>query len=193
MYFLENKKIGLRALREEDTEHGYRDWFNDSVVCRYNSHHRYVMTAAQLRAYVQRLQEDRSCLVLAIEDRASQVHVGNIALQQINLIDRQAEIAFILGEKEYWNKGYATQAAALLIDHAFYSLGLHRIYFGTAQNNTGMQRVGEKLHFQKSGVRRQAFYKNGRYWDLYDYDLLREDWEQATGKEDGTDHENALL
>ena len=35
MYFLESKRIGLRQLKEADIDGGYKDWLNDSVVCRY--------------------------------------------------------------------------------------------------------------------------------------------------------------
>ncbi len=176
MYFLESKRIGLRQLKEADIDGGYKDWLNDSVVCRYNSHHKYPVEEDGLREYVKALQGDTSLIVMAVVDKVSKRHIGNISLQEIDLLNREAEIAFLFGEKEYWNKGYATEAAKMMINHAFNELGLNRIYFGTADSNIGMQRVGEKLKFCKSGVRREALFKNGIYHDIYDYDLLRKEW-----------------
>lgn len=179
MYFLESKRIGLRQLSEVDIEGGYRDWFNDPVVCKYNSHHKYPIGEDELREYVKALQGDRFLIVMAVVDKESKKHIGNISLQEIDLLNREAEIAFLFGEKEYWGKGYATEAAEMMINHAFNELGLNRIYFGTADSNIGMQRVGEKLKFCKVGVRREALFKNGMYHDIYDYDLLRKEWSAA--------------
>lgn len=67
-------------------------------------------------------------------------------------------------------------AAKLLIKHASRSMGLNRLYFGTMDNNIKMQRVGEKYAFKKVGCRRQAMYKNGSYHDIYEYDLLANEW-----------------
>lgn len=176
MYFLEGKRIGLRALVEADTDGNYQNWFHDSDVCMYNSHHRYVMSRRELLEYCRKSQEIKDAVILAVELKETKVHIGNIALQRIHYIDRSAEIAFIFGEKEYWKQGYATEAAAMLIDHAFGQLGLQRIYFGTAKENAGMQRLGEKLCFQREGIRRNAFYKNGAFHDIYEYGLLRQEW-----------------
>lgn len=176
MYFLENCKIGLRALEENDVNGEYPNWFNDQEVCKYNSHHRYVMTKNEVIEYAKNCNS-KDAIVLAVELKDTKTHIGNISLQNIHYIDRSAEIAFLMGEKEYWGKGYATEAARLLINHAFDQLGLQRIYFGTSENNIGMQKIGEKLNFKREGVRRKAIYKNGAFFDIYEYGLLREEWE----------------
>lgn len=176
MYFLENDKIGLRALEEKDIEGNYGDWFNNSKVCQYNAHHKYPKTIEELTEYIRSLTNNNSTIVMAVIEKETKTHIGNVSLQKIDYISRQAEIAFLFGEISYWNKGYATMAAHLMIDHAFKELGMNRIYFGTAENNIGMQNVGRKLNFKQGGVRREATYNNGKFYDIYDYDLLRKEW-----------------
>lgn len=155
---------------------GYLTWFNNPDVCKYNSHHKFPMYRNSIEDYIRGLSNDRSKIVMAVEDKSSSKHIGNISLQEIDLMNRQAEIAFMFGEKEYWGKGYATRAARLLISHAFYELQLHRIYFGTSELNIGMQKVGDKLGFTRVGTLRQSLYKSGRYVDIYNYDLLEGEW-----------------
>ena len=176
MYFLESEIIGLRELDHEDIDNGYGDWFNDRMVCKYNTHHRFPVCRRELEAYINLLKDDRTRIVLAVVEKKDSKHIGNISLQEIDLLNRQAEIAFVFGEKEYWGRGYATEAARLLIDHGFTELGLNRVYFGTSEENIGMQKIADKLKFQKGGVLRQALFKNGRYMDIYQYDLLKEEW-----------------
>ncbi len=176
MYFLESKELGLRQLTEADVEGNYSNWFNDPVVCKYNSHYKFPKSKEELVNYIRSFKDDRSLLVMAVIEKKSQNHIGNISLQEIDYLSRQAEIAFLFGETDYWNKGYATIAARLMINHAFMELGLNRIYFGTAANNAAMQKIGEKLGFQRSGTRREALFKNGKYYDIYDYDLLKHEW-----------------
>ena len=176
MYFLENEKVGLRPLSEQDVNGNYSKWLNDKEVCNYNSHHRYPYSKDELRSYVEKTKGNSSMIVFAIEDKEEKKHIGNISLQGIDFINRQAEIAFLIGEKQYWNKGYAKASAILLINHAFEQLGLLRIYFGTSSENKGMQGLGERLGFQKEGQRRKALYKNNQFVDIFEYGLLKEEW-----------------
>ncbi len=181
MFFLENDKIGLRSLSMFDVENSYYEWLNDTEICRYNSHHVIPMTREKAEKYVESINQSSSDIVLAVITKNEKEHIGNISLQKIDMFSRQAEIAFLFGNKEYSNKGYATMAAFLLIDHAFTAMGLNRLYFGTMVENVRMQRVGEKCFFKKVGCRRQAIYKNGAYHDIFDYDLLVEDWIKCRG------------
>lgn len=181
MYFLETNNIGLRALECKDIEGNYSKWLNDAEVCKFNSHHCFPVTKDELRAYVNDICANRCNIVLAIDEKHDNKHIGNISLQKVDLINRNAEIAFLVGEKEYWGRGYATEAATLLINHGFSQLGLIKIYFGTSSENIGMQRIGEKLGFCKEGIRRNALYKNGRLNDIFDYGILYEEWKKVNG------------
>lgn len=174
-FFLKTEHCGLRLLNDNDVEGNYHNWFNDCEVCLYNSHYRFPKTKSELVEYIHEVNRDRHNLVFAIIELESNMHIGNISLQEINYIDRGAELAFMIGEKEYWGKGYAAEVAEVLIKHAFYRLNLHRLYCGTVDNNIRMQKLAEKLGFVQEGVRRQALFKNGSYHDIIEYGKLREE------------------
>ncbi len=177
IYFLEDEDVGLRTLEEADADGNYQNWFNDAQVCKYNSHHRFAMAKEELLAFIRSSHNSRDALILAVEKKETEAHIGNISLQNINYFDRAAEISFLFGDRENWGQGYAAKAARLLIDHAFLQLGLRRIFFGTSEANLAMQKVGEKLGFRREGVRREALFKDGRFYDIYEYGLLKEEWE----------------
>lgn len=171
--FLEGDHIYLRPLNEKDIDGNYRYWLNDQEIVRFNSHGRFPMTPEKLKAFVQSAVTSDNTLVLAVIDKQSGEHIGNISLQGINWVDRNGEIAFLLGEKAYWGKGVMLEAGALLINHAFKTLNLHRIYCGTSSENSGMQKLAEKLGMIKEGIRKEAIYNNGTYHDIIEYGLLR--------------------
>jgi RimJ/RimL family protein N-acetyltransferase len=52
----------------------------------------------------------------------------------------------------YWGKGYATETAHAVIDHAFTELGLDRLEGGARVSNPASRRVLEKCGFQWTGV-----------------------------------------
>jgi RimJ/RimL family protein N-acetyltransferase len=170
--FLKGESIYLRALNTKDIEGNYKFWLNDPDVIQYNSHGRFPMTPEKLFAYVQSAQQSNSALILAVIDNNTDQHIGNISLQAINWIDRNAEIAFLLGEKGFWGKGIMLEAGNLLLHHGFQTLNLHRIHCGTSSENTGMQKLAEKLNMQKEGVRIEAIFNNGVYHDIFEYGLL---------------------
>jgi RimJ/RimL family protein N-acetyltransferase len=174
--FLVGEKVYLRALTEADLTGNYFQWFNDQEVCRYNSHGAYPNSLARMQSYFARTQQDASLLALAIVDKATDVHVGNIALQEINWLSRSAEYAIVLGEKDYWGKGLGMEASTLILEHAFCRLNLFRVYCGTSADNLPMQKLAKHMGMQQEGVRRSAIYKNGFYRDIYEYGILREDY-----------------
>ncbi|MEM1156925.1 MAG: GNAT family protein [Verrucomicrobiota bacterium] len=175
-YFIRGKSIALRPLRAEDLDGQYCDWLNDPEVCTGNNHQRYVYDQEQAEKFIVSANADRSQLVLAIEDLETAKHLGNIALQAIDLINRSAEISFLLGEKTYWGKGIGKEAGRLLIAHGFSHLNLHRIGCGTPTLNEGMIRLAGALGMKEEGRHRDAFYKHGEYFDILRFGILREEF-----------------
>jgi len=173
--FLEGEKLYLRLLRVADIDTGnYGDWFNDAETCYYNEHHRFPYSRKQLEEYIESAERESSKIVFAIIDKEKEIHVGNIAIQNIDFINRSAELAFIIGEKEYLNRGFSTEAAKLCINHAFMSLNLRRLYCGTLKDNIAMNKLAKKLGFFEEGIRKEAVYKNGKYCDVVEYGIIRE-------------------
>lgn len=170
--FLCDEDIYLRALNDEDINGNYSKWLNDPEITVYNSHGRFPMTIEKLREYVKIARTSNSMLVLAVVDTKSDKHIGNISLQSISWIDSNAEIAFLLGEKNWWGKGVMQKAGKLLINHGFNTLNLHRIHCGTSSENIGMQKLAEKLGMHKEGIRKEALFNNGKYHDIIEYGII---------------------
>ena len=102
--FLEGPTIYLRGLSEHDIIGDYSLWLNDKEITKYNSHGRFPMTIEKLSNFVRMSSKSNSALVMAIVSSDNDKHIGNISLQSINWVDRNAEIAFLLGEKAFWAK-----------------------------------------------------------------------------------------
>lgn len=170
-YFIKSDRLGLRLLEEEDAEE-YFNWFNDEEICQFNSHHRFPETAESERAYIQNVRKDPSTIVFAVIELETGEHIGNVALQSINYIDRKAEISNMFGRKEFWGRGYATEAYRLLIQYAFSTLNLHRSGAGLMEGGIGAQKTMEHLGFREEGRRRDAIYKSGSYHDVIEYGLI---------------------
>ncbi|MDR1488705.1 MAG: GNAT family N-acetyltransferase [Holosporales bacterium] len=169
---LEGKKVYLIPLSMQELRGGnYIDWLNDKEVCKYNSHGDVKYTYEDAVTYINELSNNASKIVYAVYSRNDKVHIGNISLQKIDKKNRNAEVALLFGEIFYWNKGCATEALQLLIEKGK-KIGLHRLYFGTHMENVAMQKVGEKLNFQKEGLLIEAQFKNGIYNHVYIYGLI---------------------
>ncbi|MFA6990286.1 MAG: GNAT family N-acetyltransferase, partial [Candidatus Gastranaerophilaceae bacterium] len=152
----------------------YVNWFNDSQVCAYNAHHFLPYTREKGENYIKKINNSSTDLCLAIILKENNLHIGNIALQNINFIHRNAEFAIVLGEKDYWGKGYSKEASVLIVKHGFIELNLHRIYCGTSSENIAMQKLAMFLCLQEEGRRIDAIYKSGEYVDIFEYGVIRD-------------------
>lgn len=172
-YFLVGARVALRALQESDVRQGYLSWLNDEKVCEGNGHHLFPYTEAEALDYVRRAQDMRQHLILAMVDRASGRHIGNIALQNISPLHQSAEFSILLGDRGFWNKGYGKEAGLLLMRHGFRSLNLQRIGCGTFGSNKGMRKLALALGMKPEGIRKRAFFKNGIFEDVHLFGALR--------------------
>lgn len=170
---LKTERLVLRPLSVRELDGPYVSWLNDPEVCRYNSHGSTEYTRAQAEDFIRTASTDSSREVYAVYLSDVEEHIGNIALQRIDLANSAAEIAFLFGNRKYWGRGYAVEAGARLLERAYGEMGLHRVYFGTHIENVAMQKVGVKLGFLKEGVLKDAQYKNGHFNDVIIYGKVK--------------------
>jgi ribosomal-protein-alanine N-acetyltransferase len=78
--------------------------------------------------------------------------------------------------RAYWSRGIATEAARLLVAHAFETRRLRRLEAQVAAPNLASARVLEKSGFIREGMLREAFVeRDGTVQDAALYGLLRTD------------------
>jgi len=176
--FLVGKKIYLRIIEESDLNENYQSWFNDEEVCKFNSHHRFPNYRQDMEEYYNDAIKSKNNIILAIMDKETDKHIGNVSLQDIDLINGSAEFAIIIGDKDCWDKGVGKESARLIISHGFGQLNLTRIYCGTSEKNIGMQKLAESIGFKKEGAARKAIYKNGEHHNIINFGLLKEEYEE---------------
>jgi diamine N-acetyltransferase len=91
--------------------------------------------------------------------------------------DRRAEFGILLGEAEYRNRGYGTEAARLVLDYAFTAAGLHNVILSVFEFNRAAVRAYEKAGFREIGRRREAHFAAGEWWDEVLMDCLSTEFE----------------
>lgn len=163
----------VRSLRESDLQGAYPSWFEDQEVCRFNSHGKFFRNTDYFRHYIATVNNDDR-VVWAICHQLDG-HIGNISLQTISIINRNAEFAIIIGDRRHIGKGVSKLAGFKIVQHGFYKLNLERIYCGMADTNKAMKALAIALGMAEEGRRRKHFFLDGEWIDLVEYGLLRED------------------
>ena len=98
--------------------------------------------------------------------------IGDIALQDLDWKNRSCTLGYGLTKLAYRGKGYATDAAKVILRYGFHHIGLERISATTQENNIGSQRVLEKCGFTLEGRERKAEYFASKRHDRLIYGLL---------------------
>jgi len=174
--FLETDRLCLRSFNQDMMNGNYVSWLNDPEVCRFNDHHFFPYTEQEANDYIKSVADKKNIIALQIIEKESGTHIGNLSLYNINYIYRSAGIGILLGEKDFWGDGYAKEAICKIIAHGFMELGLNRIFCGTSENNTAMQKIAISLNMTKEGVSREAVFKNGEFSNLIIFSILRKEF-----------------
>ncbi|MDA1061696.1 MAG: GNAT family N-acetyltransferase [Chloroflexi bacterium] len=165
----------LVRLREKQAEDARRDyeWRKDSELAAYDATRPITMT---FRVFATTLTEDLRRpstyrRTYAIEDLGSARHIGNVMYYGYDSLLREAELGITIGDRDYWAKGYGTDAVRVLLALIFETLDLRRVYLHTLTSNIRAQRA-----FRRAGFRRVRSLRRDGY-DFERMEILREDFE----------------
>lgn len=169
---LNGRNIYLESLSNKHISQAYTGWLNDKVVCRENSHGGIRYTLKMTREYVQSVDKSDKIAAFAIMAKDKKKHVGNISLGKISWDNSSGDISILIGEKDYWGKGIASEAYRLIIDYGFNKLYLHRLESGMTVRNKAMIKVAKKSGMKKEGVSKDALCKYGEYIDIVRFAII---------------------
>ncbi len=123
-----------------------------------------------------------SRLHFVIETREAARPIGVTGLEDFNWRDREAEVGIIVGDPEFWGRGYGSDAMRAILNVGFNWYNLHRIYLRVVDDNARAIRSYEKCGFTHEGRFREAVFIDGRYHDYLVMGMLQREF-QAQAEE----------
>jgi RimJ/RimL family protein N-acetyltransferase len=175
---LKGKRIILRKMEMKDAKQ-ISKIANDFSVSRYTASMPYPYKLKDAEKWINHTRKKKDGYDLGIALRENDKIIGEVSINKIGESKKYkiGEIGYWLGKK-YRGKGYAKEAAIILIDYLFNKFGLRKIYARVDGPNIGSQKFLENLGFKKEGVlREQVRYRFGNKWfDEFYYGLFKKEW-----------------
>ena len=172
--FLKGRKTILRPPNKQTDLPKCLKWINDPEVSQYLSVYLPVSFVGE-EAWFDRLYKSESDIPLAIETLEGEF-IGVMGLHNIKWKDGTATTGALIGEKDYWGKGFGGDAKMTLLDYAFNSLNLRKICSGVYDFNKRSLNYSLRCGYEIEGTLKRHFYKKGRYCDQIMLAVFKEKW-----------------
>jgi RimJ/RimL family protein N-acetyltransferase len=101
----------------------------------------------------------------AIEDIKTEKYIGGCGIHKVNWLTRVATVGMMIGDKDYWGKGYGTDAMKVLMKFIFEDMNMNKIRLSVFSFNERAKRCYEKCGFQVEGILKKEIFKEGKYYD----------------------------
>ena len=107
--------------------------------------------------------------------------IGFVGLWDVLWSHGDAELGIGIGEREYWGKGYGSDALQLILRYGFMEMNLSRITLGVFDYNKRALRSYEKAGFILEGRERKSVYRDRERADIVYMGMLRDEWLALSG------------
>jgi RimJ/RimL family protein N-acetyltransferase len=190
-YYLTGKRVSLRPIRKSDLP-ALVEWANDPEVTMFMNIGTFPNTVEAFEYELDLLTGDKTGallqlpnypknLIFAICRNDNNQYIGNVGIFGLNWIHRVAELRVLIGRKDEWGKGIASEAYSLAAGYAFSRLNMRRLWAGAREDNVGSIRALEKIGFVREGAWRKHVVRDERAYDTVLVGMLREEFKPVAG------------
>ncbi len=172
----------VRLVAQEPQEHGaaIAGWNSDSEWWRLlSTEASNLFSSKKIAEWIEKGQEKDppTGYHFAIRTLADNRLIGFIGLDGDNFPRGEAFVGIGIGEREFWDKGYGTDAMKVILRYAFQEINVRRVVLDTFEYNSRAIRSYEKAGFVHEGRLRKYLWREGQRWDLIFMGILREEWQ----------------
>lgn len=173
---LVGERIYLSPRNAEDVEI-FTEWMNDFYVTDYTGRSYQTMTLQEEKIFLENTEKGKN--TFAIIDIETDKMIGTVGLHEVDHVNRTATLGIFIGNKDYWSKGYGTEAIRLILDFGFNYLNLNNIDLALMEFNQRALKCYQKCGFKEIGRRRKCKFINGKYYDSILMDILAEEFKES--------------
>jgi RimJ/RimL family protein N-acetyltransferase len=170
-------KVRLREKKMSDVRADYK-WQVDPELCRLDAAEQMSLPFSfYLLDYAAELHRPKSRrFPMAIETIEGR-HIGNFTVYDVDEKKAEAQVGIMIGDRDYWDRGYGADAMRAVAEHLFRNTGLVRLYLKTLDWNVRAQKCFARCGFKSCG----EMNRNGQLFIMMD--LTRERWEESRGSD----------
>lgn len=108
--------------------------------------------------------------------------LGYLNLFRKDLINRTADLEILIGEASNHRKGYASEAIRLYLKEQYKNGPFNNILSCVFDFNEASKRMHESLNYNPIGVKKEAYFANGKLNDMYLYEMTKDNYEKIKVK-----------
>lgn len=169
-------RIYLRALEPDDYQVTIK-WRGDEEIQNMVGGAKYFVSSEKEKEWVRNAIFDNERMVLGICLKENDKLIGTVNIQEFDWINRSCHVPILIGDKEEWSKGYATEARMFALRFAFYERNMNRVWATIIDTNLPSVKMHEKCGYKQEGVLRKSVFKDGVYHDQILMSILREEFD----------------
>lgn len=143
---LRTRRLMLRRLEPSDATQTYLDWFADPAVQRFIAAAREPQSLDSLREFIQARRLDPRSLLIGIFEQRSQVHIGNIKYEPVDLEKRRAIMGVLIGSPEWRGKSVFSEAFEATANWLSETHGIREFWLGVEREN-----AAAVISYQRAG------------------------------------------
>ena len=123
----------------------FKRWYGDPEVARLTRYQEGPMRADEVERFFEARVAGVGSLALAIHLAESDRLIGTCAFSQLDGDNGSALFHITIGEPDCWGHGFGSEATALMLEHAFGVLGLHRVSLAVFEYNERAMRAYRRV------------------------------------------------
>jgi RimJ/RimL family protein N-acetyltransferase len=155
---IKGKKVIIRPKKISDAVNDYR-WQTDPELSALDAMSPTTMSYREFyREYIDWLRHPYEGRITFGVDTPEGKHIGNCVYYNIDELNAETEIGIMIGDRDYWDKGYGTDIIGSLIDYVFSLHKFNRVYLKTLEHNSRAQKCFENCGLTACGHREQDGY-----------------------------------
>jgi RimJ/RimL family protein N-acetyltransferase len=129
------------------------------------------------------LNDPTQIVLMVVPTEGPRIPVGLVRLMNIHQAEGYAGIETIVADRAAMRRGFGVQASRLMGYYGVDTIGLRRLEAKAYEYNPLSINTLKRNGFTQEGVLRQAALRDGRYWNIIVFGILRDEIEEQRRKD----------
>lgn len=158
-------KIKLKVISSSDLPK-LHEWKNDFDLCHLIKVHPLPVIFEDVERWFSTNYSDKNQVLLGIYSNETNLIIGIVRLMFIDWISAVTEFGMFIGDKNSRGIGIGTEVMKKIIDYAFRSLNLRKIFLKVIMDNLAAIKLYKSVGFNEEGVLKKHYWGDGKYVDV---------------------------